>query len=543
MKKNYLLKAFVFVLFLSHLTAFSKEGIKPISEKVAVKSNTFVSSTDPGWSYTCDDGIEVELLSLGLKKNVPVSLTISDLDAVERIVVEIVYKNKNPGSSIEIEDAAGNSYTANREVPSGGSSNVWYYRAELPATATINYSNTIHADHAQSLLAYVFRKKNNGTASSGYFTALSGYNDIQTITIPIQTDSGPRTVSVELPISELTPDGRYVHIEVSAADGNFAELTETINDFPSGTCCIKVFELTLTDVAGSIDEIEIKVDTRNKKNGLSVNGQSWVMGGAIKTNVRCSCVEFDTEMPTADNLIDHIILEDISQLPNVTFSDNCSNVTIEYVEHRSRESCEIDFGPVHTDSNIWFNSFPFNNLHHWNRGYYLQFLDGSAKIYGKISNNSETNSGWDAEIIFDTPINYSTWLNSGGQVANDSQKEQRMYANIDFSKPYRLNGFGNYNDSNLLLNNTTNLHHMDIGPRDVYGDYGIGLWSSYEGTVNGQVVGGESLQHIEMNASLNKCVRARDGADLIVREWLVTDAAGNTSLFVQRVELEWQFKL
>ena len=543
MKKNYLLQAFMFVLFLSHLFAFSKEGIDPTSKIIDVRSNTFKSSTNPGWSYTCDDGIEVELLSLGLKNNVPASLTISDIDAVERIIVEIVYKSKNPGNSIEILDADGNSYTALREVPSGGRSDVWYYRTELPATSKINYSNSTNSNHAQSILAYVFRKKNNGTASSGFFTALSGYNNIQTINIPIQKDSGPRTVIVQLPISELTPDGRYIHIEVSAADGSFTELTEIINDFPSGTCCIKVFELSLNDVAGSIDEIEIKVDTRNKKNGQNVSGQSWVMGGAIKTNVRCSCVEFDTEMPTADNLIDHIILEDISQLPDVTFSDSCSKVTIEYNEYISRESCEIDFGPVYADSNIWFYSFPFNNLHHWNRGFYLQFLDGSTKVNGTILNNSEPDSGWDAEINFEAPVNYTSWINSGGQTANDNQKEQRMFANIDFSKPYRLNGFGNYKNSDLSLVSTTNLHYMDIGPRDVYGDYGIGMWSSYEGMVNSQIVGGESLQHIKMIASLKKCVRARDGADLLVREWLVTDAAGNTRLFVQRVELEWQFKL
>jgi hypothetical protein len=77
---------------------------------------------------------------------------------------------------------------------------------------------------------------------------------------------------------------------------------------------------------------------------------------------------------------------------------------------------------------------------------------------------------------------------------------------------------------------------MDIGPRDVYGDYGIGFWLSYEGTVNGQTVGGESSQHIDMYASLNKCVVKR--ANIIVREWIVTDAAGNSSVFIQRVEFE-----
>ena len=77
---------------------------------------------------------------------------------------------------------------------------------------------------------------------------------------------------------------------------------------------------------------------------------------------------------------------------------------------------------------------------------------------------------------------------------------------------------------------------MDIGPRDVYGDYGIGFWISYEGTVNGQAVGGDTMQHIDMYASLEDCVNRR--SILLVREWTVTDAAGNTAVYIQRVEAE-----
>ena len=41
-----------------------------------------------------------------------------------------------------------------------------------------------------------------------------------------------------------------------------------------------------------------------------------------------------------------------------------------------------------------------------------------------------------------------------------------------------------------------------------------------------------------MEASLTKCVKARDGADLLIREWTVVDAAGNIGVFVQRVEVQ-----
>jgi len=535
MKKNYLSQLFVLVLLLGQLTAFANEKPKTTSKEIPIVSNSFTSSTDPGWSYTCDDGIEVELLSLGLKNNVPATLDIGDVTAMERIVVEIVYKGNNPGNTIEIEDASGNTYAATRVVPAGGSSNVWYYRTELPATTSISYSNTAQAHHAQSMLAYVFRKKNNGTSSSGVFTALSGFNNIETTTIPIQTDSGPRTVTVELPISELTPDGRYIHIEVSAADGSFAELTETIDSFPSGECCIKIFELTMTDVAGSVDEVEIKIDTRKNKNGQTVYGQSWVMGGAIKTNVRCSCVENDTELPTANNFVDYILIEDMNQLPEVTFSDNCSEVTIEYKQYKSRESCDIDFNATNTESNVLFNGLQSDKEHSYNKGHFVQVLDGSAKIFGRMTNNTLDNSGWDTNIYFEKVIGYALWITAGGEVGDAPDIDRHKFANVDFTKPNSLKGFGTNINDNIALANS-NSHYLDMGPRDRYGYPSVAFKLSYEGTVGGQAI--PSGEHIEMDAAFTKCVRARDGADLWVREWTVTDAAGNVAVFVQRVEIE-----
>jgi hypothetical protein len=512
MKKIY----FMYILlcaFLISPNSHSSNTKEKLPVKKSESGNYYVSSTtDPGWSYTCTDGIEVELLSVGLKNNIPASIDISDLEIVDRIVVEIVYKGNNPGETIEIEDADGNSYPATRVVPSGGSSSVWYYRTEMPITSSINYSNTLYASTAQSMLAYVFRRVNNGIGSSGVFTAIGGYNNIETLTIPITTDSGPRGVTVELPISELTDDGRYIHIEVSAADGSFEELTETINDFPSGNCCIKVFSLSLQNVAGNIDEIEVKIDTRNKQNGQTVNGQSWVMGGAVKTDVHCSCVDFDTTPPTADNLVDHIILEDISLMPKITFSDECSAVTLEaYNEYQlGFESCWIDLLP-NTVSNIEFDGFPFDNLHHWEYGYYQELYDtngpGPSKIIGRVVNNTDPTSGWIIEIFFEPSVDNK--------------------ADIDFSKPYKLEGFGDYKGSSLTLDNTSS-PNLEVGPVDPFGFNPIMFNVTFGGSVNGK---------IEMSAVLNNCVIKREV--FIIREWIVSDAAGNSQVYIQRVELEY----
>ena len=1069
MKISYLMCMYICTLLMFSPT-YAAPDKKLLDVKKTNDNTSYVNSVnDTGWSYTCKDGIEVELISLGIKNNVPASIAIPNSENVDHIVVEIVYKGQNPGSTITIQDADGNSYTANREVPAGGSSNVWYYRTELPATSSINYNVTNKASKAQSMLAYVFRNKNNGIASSGVFTAIGGYNNIETIKIPITTDIGPRSIGIELPVSELTPDGRYIHIEVSAADGSFAELTERIYDFPDGQCCIKVFELNLTDVAGDVDEIEIKIDTRNGQNGC-LNGQSWVMGGAVKTDVHCSCVADDTPPepdassladltgecsveapiaptatdncagaitgttttgfpvttpgtteviwtytdaegnssqqiqnviiddvtapvadatnladltgecsvalpsaptatdncdgviigttttsfpittpgttvvtwiytdtagnsstqtqnviiddvtapvadvsslvdltgecsvtaptvptatdncdgaitgttmtvfpvttpgttvvtwtytdtngnsstqtqnvivddvtapvadvaslldltaecslsaptaptstdncdgaitgtttttfpvttqgttiitwtftdaagnsstqtqnviiddvtapiadatsladltgecsvttpsapiatdncdgsitgtttttfpvttpgttvvtwtytdtngntstqtqniiindvsapvadaasladlvgecsppatptaptatdncdgaitgttttifpitsngttvitwtftdvagnsstqtqnviindttppvpdaaslpdltgtcsvtapiaptatdscdssgsiigtttttfpvttqgttvitwtftdtagnsstqtqnvilndvtpPTADNLEDSLLVFDFNNLPVVTFSDNCSDVTIEYRQYEAIQSCWADFGPGNPTANVRFEGVPFDEDHHWEYGYVMKQLNFAPKVIGRVVNNTDPTSGWIVEIFFETLVGYNTWIANGGQTDNDSLQDQRQYGNVDFTQPYSFNGFGSYTNSTITLLENTDPHYIEIGEKAEYGLYGAGFKIAYEGSINGVAIGNGGAQNIEMFAALDRCIDIR--GLLLVREWIVTDAAGNSQVFIQRLESE-----
>ncbi|MCB0473820.1 MAG: hypothetical protein KDC56_12240, partial [Flavobacteriaceae bacterium] len=393
MKSNYFLRLFLYALILNPFAYIFSKNSLPV--KKSSGENYYVSSvTDPDWSYTCQDGIEVELLAQGLKCSVPSTITLSDTETIQRIVVEIVYKTENPGETIQISDAEGNLYTADR-VRLASNYDVWYYRTEIPATASINYSVKDKADYAQSMLAYVFRYKNTGFGSSGYFTYAHGYNNIVDLKVPINTDTGPRTVKLELPVTELTNDGRYIHIEAAAGTGSFAELTDVVTSFPSGDCCIKIYELTLENVAGDVNEVAIRIDTRNGENGQTCNGQSWVLASSVKTEVHCSCVDFDTTPPTADNLADRRILEDISQMPKVTFSDECSAVTIEYNEYEPvEESCWLGIGVENTTSNIWFDGFPFDQNHHWANGFLERFPDATAKLHGRVVNNSDPTSGW-----------------------------------------------------------------------------------------------------------------------------------------------------
>lgn len=70
------------------------------------------------WSYGCEDGKSVEIIGEGIKNNVPNTLSFSDANEIDHVVIEVVYKGCNPGGSIYISDATGNQYQAFQETPS-----------------------------------------------------------------------------------------------------------------------------------------------------------------------------------------------------------------------------------------------------------------------------------------------------------------------------------------------------------------------------------------------------------------------------------------
>ncbi|MBK8372339.1 MAG: hypothetical protein IPL20_13465 [Saprospiraceae bacterium] len=92
-----------------------------------------------------------------------------------------------------------------------------------------------------------------------------------------------------MPITELTADGRYLLLRATAG----SVTNNTIIYGPNtalGTCCLNVVSVVLNNVPGSVTSVAIEVDTRGYQNGQSVNGQSWVMAGALDVETVCNCV-------------------------------------------------------------------------------------------------------------------------------------------------------------------------------------------------------------------------------------------------------------
>ena len=247
-------------------------------------------AADP-WNFSCASGKDVDIIGKGIKGKSFNAINFANSGEIYKIVVEVVYKGGNPGASINIADASGNSYTAYRKSVAG-SSGAWVYRAILPSTSAVTYS-VAFADkqNAQSMMAYAFRNISTATESSGVFIENGGYNNIRTFSIPINSASFSRDVMLEIPVSELTLDGRYLKISANAGSES-AETIESITSLPDG-CCYKSFNLTIPNVPGNVTSVDIAIDSRNYQNGMAVKGQSWVAAGMVKVTSNCnSCDDF-----------------------------------------------------------------------------------------------------------------------------------------------------------------------------------------------------------------------------------------------------------
>uniref|UniRef100_UPI003D6B69F5 GEVED domain-containing protein n=1 Tax=Lewinella sp. TaxID=2004506 RepID=UPI003D6B69F5 len=254
-------------------------------------SNTPVPTGPTDYAFTCDDYIEVGVTGEGTDCSATpnAQVNITNPSNVYQVVAEVVYKNQYPGTSVQVFDNDGNTYWIQQVDISGASSNVYVYRGLITDNPSWIGHNSATGSCAsnnglQSLVVYPFRNTTIKRSSSGTFTAISGYCNLKTFTIPIPTDVTSRTITVSLPISEMTTDGRFLTVRATAGG---VTATETIYG-PDNGCCLAVVDITLNDVLGSTNQVSIEVDTRSSQNpNGSGCGQSWVIAGLVHAEVEC----------------------------------------------------------------------------------------------------------------------------------------------------------------------------------------------------------------------------------------------------------------
>ncbi|MEO0732655.1 MAG: carbohydrate-binding domain-containing protein, partial [Bacteroidota bacterium] len=253
----------------------------------------------------CDLGEEVDIYTSDVDCDAfpAAEITIPNPANVTQVVAEIVYKGEDPGSKVYIYASNGNFYELDKIPATGGSSNFDIYRGLIPtAVGTISHvplngdckRSTTKIDGFQSLAVYAYRTNSSGGAASGVFTELTGYNDIQQVTIPIPTASLTRTVNLSLPVSEITLDGRYMNFLVKIGGSVVAEEYVTFSGGINTPCCIDVIEIEVPAVPGSVDELVIEIDTRNGISGRP-NGQSYTVAGLAYADLECPKTDGDCE--------------------------------------------------------------------------------------------------------------------------------------------------------------------------------------------------------------------------------------------------------
>ncbi|MEM1119531.1 MAG: choice-of-anchor W domain-containing protein, partial [Bacteroidota bacterium] len=229
---------------------------------------------------SCEDGRDVEFIYTGLKDAVPATLSINDVANVDSIVVEIIYKGGDPGNTIQVQDAAGNSYSGSKVNVALGAR---IYRMTLPATSAVSYTNENQESKAQSIAAYVFRSGQIGKTYVSKIVNLGGHKTTKYINFPLPTRTEAKDIVVNLPVSEVTYDDRG--LEFSATAGGVTTSVQRAwgpnsSGLPNG-CCMDVIELRLEDVPTDARNLTVAVTSPNS------NGQSFVVTGLIFAEIQC----------------------------------------------------------------------------------------------------------------------------------------------------------------------------------------------------------------------------------------------------------------
>ena len=221
------------------------------------------------------------------------TISIPNSGNVFQIVVEVIYEVHYPGPTFTVT-ADGTDFILNEITLIGGNNDAYAYRGLMTGSfSNISINNIPENCEAESFHVYAFRNEPGAGASSGQFSKYEGHCDEQVFNIPISTDDTPRDLTVRLPISELSTDGRRLDIMVMAGS-----VSETISifgpDAQFGSCCLAIPEINLVGVDANATNVEVRVISDC---GWPGSAQSYVIAGVVNVDIQC----VDCTKPTANN--------------------------------------------------------------------------------------------------------------------------------------------------------------------------------------------------------------------------------------------------
>ncbi|MFK8006549.1 MAG: SdrD B-like domain-containing protein, partial [Saprospiraceae bacterium] len=430
---------------------------------------TYCNAPMTGWNSTCSNGESVEIIGKGINNAIPATLNFPNSSNIYKAVVEVVYKGGNPGDKITVYDDEGNPFSANREQPSGLSSNVWVYRAMMPNASSVSYYESSQENRAQTMVAYLFRNTTSPSIQTGVFTYVSGHNNFQTMNFNIPATAVTRDITLKIPMSELTDDGRYLLLR-GVAGGVSAQ---HIVYGPSSTlgCCLDIIELTLPNVPAATSQVTLEIDTRHNQNGQTVNGQSYVLAGAVEVSGSCDdpCVGSDCD--TECELNNHG--------PDADGGERLVWFEIESLGDEKRT-----YSVVNNSSKI------------------VEYIDGTALITGQVEQLGNISNKWEYHVRLVNKRNWSEWSALGRDykpgVAGTDHTTWNYYE-VDNSDSY-FTGLGGHAGQSLTI--THNPGSFEFGFQLGTGanlkntNYGLSGWFLFDGAFDG---------HGDFNGNLDNC--------------------------------------
>ena len=248
-------------------------------------------------------GKRVDLVYRGLRGLLPTRLTIPDPGSVESVYVEVVYKGKLPATNlhyaIKAKLSTGELVTLTPKLIQGtwGANGVAAFTASVGATAHVQLDFEVEEATAQSMLLYVLRRDpTNDSYQAGTYASVYGHATTKTFSIPVPRDNRTRDITVTIPVTEITTDGRVLDFVVSAGGRQRAFRRQWNAGFPfDNECCIDSVQATLYGVTGDFDKVDVSIIS--PPTTATPRGQSFVVSGIVQAEVSPVCGKLDLTLP------------------------------------------------------------------------------------------------------------------------------------------------------------------------------------------------------------------------------------------------------
>ena len=253
-----------------------------------------LATSVPGsWSFNCNDATEAIYTAVSADCSGNSAIANFDNSGATENQVIVVYENDyNPGTEITVDGDDGNAYRLSKITLSGPGALEHAYMGTLPAAV----SSVTHQSSAstcgdggglQSVGVFTIRPSSNGNQTVSVRPDLSGHCNLAEFDIAIPTEITPRNLDVQIPLTELTDDGR--HLIITAEAGGVQESITLYGPDAAASCCVASPVLTLANVPGGADNIHITLDSRSASDPQSPQncGQSWVVVGFVNVNMNC----------------------------------------------------------------------------------------------------------------------------------------------------------------------------------------------------------------------------------------------------------------